>query len=293
MPATSVTMAARAAGCSTTPRRPAPARSATRPSGTAAASASAAARASSGSCSPTTTMTGAVTAPRPCGAVPGGERLEVADRGSGVGLHPLPERPLVDLAWRVGGVAGGVELAAGPARGHQAHLLDGGRIGRRRGRRSAADAPPPPASRATWRPPRGRLAAPMPSPSSTGDVDSEPVGERLRCGRPWRRSHRGCRARRSGRGPGRSKAIGRWPSARASSTAGEDVAVAGDVVDAQHRRPPVAAGGSAGQRGRAAVVDHRRQRADGEVLRGHWANVPKRRAPRPTVVGAGQASTSS
>ena len=276
-----------------TPRRPAPASSTTRPSATAAASASAAARASAGSCSPTTTTTGAVTAPTRAGAVPRGERLEVADRGPRVGLHPLAERPLVDRRAACRGRSRSCRTGGGPGPAVTWRTCSiVGRVGRRRRRRPAAhdDGGRPVGPR------RGGLE---------GDRGAHAVAEQHR-----RRQLRGGRrapsawaamasiAPRLSSPPerpwaGRSKAIGRCrrPGHRARRRT---------RCRCRRRRgrtapsaPSAAAGGWPG-----SVVGPRwwtNVATDPTVkyFAATGRNVPKRRAPRPTVVGSDQASTSS
>ena len=208
-----------------TPRRPAPASVTTRPVGNAAASASAAARASAGSCSPTTTTTGAVIAPIRAGAVPRGERFEVADRRPRIGLHPLAERPLVDLARACPGRSRCVSNCrrARPAVTWRSWSIVAG-VGRRRGRRAAAARPPPPAS-------AGHVAGGLERDRGAHAVTEQHRRRRAPAGRraPWVwAAIASIRPRLSSPPerpwPGRSKAIGRCRVGQGVEHAGEHVA---------------------------------------------------------------------
>ena len=123
----------------------------------------------------------------------------------------------------------------------------------------------------------------MPSPSSTGRVEL-----RARSASAFGVGGHGV-DRAEAVEPARAAVAGQVEGDRAVAVgqgvehAGEHVAVAGDVVHAQHGRPGRRRRRAAGQRRRAPVVDDRRHRPDGEVLRGHRRTVPKEGAASATV----------
>ena len=264
------TRSASAAGCSSTPRRPAPGNVTARPAGSCSATASAVARRSGSSCLADDHQRRGGEVRQPVADGPRRQGLHVAQGGPRIGLDPLAERLLVDGPVRVRRVAAAVELTAGLPAGDAAQEVD---LGLERARVGGDSADQHERSRGSG-PRRGgfeRHGGTHAVAEQHRGVEAEPVGERTGVG-----GHGGDRLEAVQ--PARPPVRGHVERQRAVvlgqgvEHAGEDVAVHGQVVQADDGPTPPEVRGRAGKGRRAAVVQLGRDAVHVEVLGRHDAD---------------------